>query len=271
MPIVLEKAHARAEVIPERGALVSRFSVGGEDILFLDPATLSDPTKSLRGGIPVLFPMAGQLPENRYQVDGRDYEMGRHGFARHRPWSVVERGANGLSMELASDADTLAQFPWKFRCTFEVALDPHRLRLTWTTRNLDSRPLPLHVGFHPYFFVPDKVKAAARVETTATRAFNNQTGEQGPFTGLPLTDPEVDLHLLDHSEPGTVLHRGPDLKPVKLGWSSEFTTLVVWTLGGRDFVCVEPWTALGGALARGEGLLDVPPGEARTLRFTIEV
>jgi galactose mutarotase-like enzyme len=80
----------------------------------------------------------------------------------------------------------------------------------------------------------------------------------------------VDLHLRDHAAPGTRLERGPGLPPVKLSWSPEFRQLVVWTLQGRDFVCVEPWTAGAGALATGEGLLHVAPGERVSLAFHIE-
>jgi len=44
----------------------------------------------------------------------------------------------------------------------------------------------------------------------------------------------------------------------------QFTTLVVWTLPGRDFVCVEPWTAPGGALATGLAL-PLAPGAVERL------
>jgi galactose mutarotase-like enzyme len=91
-----------------------------------------------------------------------------------------------------------------------------------------------------------------------------------PFRGLDLTAPEVDLHLLDHVEAGTVLHRGLGRRPVKLSWSLEFQRLVVWTLQGKDFVCVEPWTASAGALATSEKLLYVAPGQRFSLIFEIE-
>src|SRR4051794_23759870 len=77
---------SRVEVIPERCALVTSFRVGDREVLYLDPATLVDPAKNVRGGIPVLFPMAGKLANERYAVDGREYSMKQHGFARNRAW-----------------------------------------------------------------------------------------------------------------------------------------------------------------------------------------
>jgi galactose mutarotase-like enzyme len=45
---------------------------------------------------------------------------------------------------------------------------------------------------------------------------------------------------------------------------------VVWTLAGRDFVCVEPWTAPADALNTGESLITLAPGESRDLWVSFE-
>jgi galactose mutarotase-like enzyme len=47
--------------------------------------------------------------------------------------------------------------------------------------------------------------------------------------------------------------------------SPEFTHFVVWTLEGKDFVCVEPWTSPGNALNTGDRLLTLQPGESKTI------
>src|SRR3546814_7932639 len=46
------------DVMPHLGALVSRLTVGGTPVLYLDHATLDSPTAAVRGGIPLLFPFA---------------------------------------------------------------------------------------------------------------------------------------------------------------------------------------------------------------------
>jgi galactose mutarotase-like enzyme len=35
---------------------------------------------------------------------------------------------------------------------------------------------------------------------------------------------------------------------------------VVWTVAGKGYVCLEPWTAALDALNTGEGLTELPPG-----------
>lgn len=65
---VVELTHGdvRAMVVPARGALVASLQVAGRDVLYLDRATLDDPTKNVRGGIPVLFPFAGKLADELF-------------------------------------------------------------------------------------------------------------------------------------------------------------------------------------------------------------
>ncbi|MBF5044647.1 aldose epimerase [Aggregicoccus sp. 17bor-14] len=269
--VTLVEGPSRAEIVPERGALVSRFSVASEPVLFLDERTLADPKKSVRGGIPLLFPSPGVIPGGKYAVDGREVSMRKHGFARDLPWTLEAQEADRAVLRLESSEQTRREFPWDFEARLFVRLQGPALHLAFQVKNRDARRMPLHLGMHPYFYVPQPQKAHVRIETDATRAFDNLQGRERPFQGFPLEDPEVDLHLLDHSPHGTVVHRGQGLRPVRLAWSPEFHTMVVWTLGGRDFVCVEPWTARGGALKTGEGLLWLAPGETRALQLSIAV
>ncbi len=271
MVVLTDGGGTRAEVVPERGALVSRFIVEGEPILFLDESTLADPTKNVRGGIPVLFPAPGVLPDATYTAEGRSYPMRRHGFARDLPWEVRTRESSRVVLALGHSEQTLREFPWHFEALLTVTLVGTALHLSFTAENRDSRPMPLHLGYHPYFYVPQDNKVSSTVETDASRAWDNRQGATLPFSELNLTGSEVDLHLLDHSLQGTTLERGPGLRPVELAWSPSFTTLVVWTLAGRDFVCVEPWTAPGGALQTGHGLLTVAPGATFASEFEISV
>ena len=41
--------------------------------------------------------------------------------------------------------------------------------------------------------------------------------------------------------------------------SSDLGLWVVWTLAGKDFVCVEPWSSPGNALNSGDRLLWLEP------------
>ena len=268
--LIDEAGDSHVEVIPERGALVTSFRVGAREVLYLDPATLVDRGKNVRGGIPVLFPIAGKLANERYVVGEREYSMKQHGFARNSAWSVMDQGTDSdarITLALASSDATRALFPWDFEVQLTFVLAGGTLAIEQRYENRSREPMPLHTGFHPYFAVPDAQKRGTTISTDATRAFDNTRGVAEPFHGFDLTKPEVDTFLLDHTPRHSTLTR-PDGEVVRVEMDAAFTTLVVWTIAGKDYVCVEPWTAPGNALNTRVGLLSIPPGGIHTARVS---
>ncbi|HEX4335256.1 MAG TPA: galactose mutarotase [Polyangiaceae bacterium] len=257
-----ETARSRVELAPKRGALVTAMRVGDRDVLYLDEATLKDPSKSVRGGIPVLFPSPGKLVDDEWRDGDRAFTMKQHGFARTMPWSVLgwsSEGAASVTLGLASNGVTLAEYPWAFHTSLTFTLSGPKLRITSKVWNDSGSEMRFGIGYHPYFKVDDK--AHARVDTRATQAFDNVKKQNVPFAGFDFTAKEVDMHLLDHGSTATTLHLG-DGGHIDVRGSAEFTRWVVWTLEGKPFVCVEPWSAPGNALNTGEHLLRLPPGGA---------
>jgi galactose mutarotase-like enzyme len=272
--VVLEDAATRARVVvaPARGGMVTRFEVGGVPVLFLDEASLVDETKNVRGGNPVLFPSPGPLAGDHFTRSGRAGSMKQHGFARQRAWSVVGKAAREVTLGLVSDDATRAQFPWDFAVRLRYALAGTTLTVETRVENTASAgpPLPFSLGFHPYFYLPHADKARARIGTDATRAYDNVTKTVIDVKGpIDLTVKELDLHLFDHHGGSATLDRGADR--IVVSGDPELGRWVIWTLAGKDFVCLEPWTSGADALNTGEGLLVLGPGEDRTLTMTMRL
>jgi galactose mutarotase-like enzyme len=265
-----ERSDSRVLISPERGAIVTSFSVAGRELLYLDEATLHDSEKNVRGGIPILFPAPGKLDNDRWRWAGRHGAMKQHGFARTSSWSVLESSESQsaeITLRLGSNEQTRAQYAWDFQIDIRFSLEGRKLRILTKVRNIGSSPLPYAIGFHPYFHVADK--ARARIATRATHAYDNLTKKTAPFAGFDLTAPEVDLHLLDHGSSQSTLELGDGTK-LELRASPEYWLWVVWTLAGKDFVCVEPWTARANALNTGDRLLEVDAGKSYASWFEIE-
>ncbi|MBS2028037.1 MAG: galactose mutarotase [Deltaproteobacteria bacterium] len=270
--VVLEDSTtgSRAEVAPSRGAICTSLFTRGREWLYLDEATLLDAKANVRGGIPVLFPGPGKLANDAWARAGKRGSMKQHGFGRNRVWRETSRGngsAAELTLELRDDADTLAQFPWPFRSTLRFSLRASTLRIDIAVQNSGSEPLPFGYGFHPYFAVPQAEKGRARVPTKATRVWDNVQKKELPYSGIDFTAGEVDLHLRDHGTSAARLELPAGT--IALAGSPEFTRWVVWSLPGKDFICLEPWTSPGDALNTGDGLLELAPGQARELWLEI--
>jgi len=259
---------SRVSIAPGRGALVTSFAVGNRELLYLDESTFRDPTKNVRGGIPVLFPAPGKLANDVWSYRGRRGAMKQHGFARTEAWTVTSRTSHSLTCSLDSNEQTLAQYPWRFHAELEFALQGSRLRIVFRLLNTDTETLPFGVGYHPYFQVADKTRA--RVATDATQAFDNTQKQTRAFSGFDFTQPEVDVHLLDHSAKQCTLAL-VDGANITLRTSDHFSLWVVWTLAGKDFICLEPWTSPGNAINSGERLLTLAPGQRHESWVEIEI
>ena len=252
------------EIAPERGGIVTRLAVEGREVFYLDRATFDDATKNVRGGNPVLFPSPGPLANDRFTWGARSGSMKQHGFARNRPW----RETSPSTIELVSDDVTREQFPWDFRLVHTHTLTGKVLRIDQRIENRSDSPMPFAFGFHPYFLVTDKSKAT--IPTNAKRAFDNVTKKEIDVAGpIDLTQKEVDLHLFDHGKNEATLDLG-DGHRIVVRASPEYHRWVIWTLAGKDFVCLEPWTAGADALNQEGKTIVLAPGETKALWIEIE-
>jgi len=271
---------ARVTVAPERGGMITRFSVRGQPVLYLDESTLRDSSKNVRGGIPILFPISGPLKDDRYLVGGETYVMKQHGFARNRAWSATYEKSGDhvatLGLELFPDDASRAQYPFDVAVRMLYSLEDGVLSIQRDIVNRDARPAPVQPGLHPYFFVDDARKSEARVETDATRGWDNvQKREVAVTPPLDLTVKELDMHLHDHEVRGERLGRTTSIaragRPtIRVDFTDDHDVLVVWTLAGKDFVCVEPWIGRANALNERRAMM-VPPNGRHVSRVAISL
>ena len=172
------------EVIPERGGIVTRWRMQGQEIFYLDEARLTDPTLTVRGGIPILFPICGNLPDNTYTHKGQTYTLKQHGFARELPWSVVSQSADeraSLTLSLTSNDETRAVYPFDFQLLFTYTVDGNKLSVQQRYTNQSDEPMPFSAGFHPYFQVLDKTQL--EVEIPGDRMLDQRVKAVIPFDG----------------------------------------------------------------------------------------
>jgi galactose mutarotase-like enzyme len=267
-------SEALVEIAPTRGGIVTRFSVAGREQLYLDEATLLDPTKNVRGGVPILFPSPGKLTGDRWARDGKSGALKQHGFARNLAWTLVEEGPDArVVLRLEDTAETRADYPWSFRFDLAYSLTASALRLDATITNTGVAslgPMPFGIGYHPYLQASIESKGGARVDSRATRAFDNRTGRDVDFSAesLALDGAEIDLHLLDHGATSSALTFA-DGHSVALEGSAVFRRWVLWTLPMREFICVEPWSCPGDALNTGADLARLDAGASA--RSSLEI
>lgn len=245
---------------PERGGIVIGCQLNGKELLYLDRDTFLNPETNIRGGIPVLFPIAGQLVNGQYEWRGQTFKMKNHGVARNLPWEVVATDtveSASVTLSLHSNTETLAAYPFEFELRFTYRLQAGVLSIEQQYINRSQQEMPMVAGFHPYFATDSKNLI---YETDATRMLDYNDKLEKPFSGsLDLTGMVESAALLHASKPEIAFPLSGGHK-VRLTYSDDFRYAVLWSVAGKPFVCVEPWTALNEALNDKEGLIYVASG-----------
>jgi galactose mutarotase-like enzyme len=266
-------AQSRLEIVPERGGIVTRWQLRGQDILYLDAERFANPELTVRGGVPILFPICGNLPGNSYTIEGQPYTLKQHGFARDLPWQVSDRSTQecvSITLTLASSDVTRALYPFDFHLAFTYRLRGNSLELEQQVTNRGDRPMPFSLGFHPYFQTSDK--SQLQFEIPATRLLNQRTGESQSFSGqFDVEQDEIDVIFRELSgQTATVSDRARNLR-LTMEFDDFYPFLVFWTVRGKDFYCLEPWSAGRNAMNTGDRLTHLPPGESLHTSFRLTV
>lgn len=234
---------------------------------------------------PVLFPVVGTLKNNGFLFEGREYPLGRHGFARDMDFLAVKAGPDSVTFRLEASGATLSIFPFPFRFDITYVLDAATLRVIYDVVNTGGKELFFSVGGHPAFRVPldaglaygdyylefDEEEDAGRwpisVEGLIEKApvpFFHQSGRL-PLTKSLFYQDALVFKYLRSASVSLRSDKGSAGITVDIG---EFPYLGIWAAKNADFVCIEPWCGIADSveadrqITHKEGINRLVPGKA---------
>jgi aldose 1-epimerase len=302
-------------VMPSRGNTAFAMKVKHKDVLYC-PSVSAEAFRNARGmngGVPFLGPWANRLDEPAFYANGKKYsfnlQLGNvrpgpsnhpiHGFLTNASeWQVVEARADGNAawvtsrLEFFRRPDWMAQFPFAHTIEMTYRLKDGTLDVVTALHNLSAEPMPVAIGFHPYFQVNDAprdewtfgiaartnwVLAADKIPTGETRPIEALLPEPrgAALRGLSLDDVFSDL-VRDASGMATMWVQGKSER-VEVSMGPNYRSVVVWSPGGlkRDFICFEPMAGITDALNlahRGvyKELQSIPPGGTWSESFRVK-
>lgn len=243
------------------------------------------------GRSPVLFPMVGKSPNDRFSIDGTTYELPQHGFARRSQFILAASSEVMCRYELAASEATRTVYPFEFHLALTHSLDDRRLTVAAEVENRDVRPMPFGLGFHPAFRWPlpgasgrtHRIILDNGAEPAMQRVEGGLIGPRllpSPFLEGRLTlEPslfEADAMIFPEGA-GAGLTYAADNGPALAFSFDNLPNLALWQKPGAPFICVEPWhgTAArkGGSdeLAQRPYSVILPPGQTARFAFSVEV
>lgn len=103
---------------------------------------------------PILFPIVCSVNDNTYVVDGKQYHLPRHGFARDMEFTLISKTDEKVTLALHESEETLKVYPYRFNLAVTYRLEGNKLHVIWHVENTDSLEIHFQIGAHPAFNVP---------------------------------------------------------------------------------------------------------------------
>ena len=246
---------------------------------------------------PVLFPIVGSVWEARYRVDGTEYQLGQHGFARDMDFALVSASETEVRYRLESSEETLAKYPYPFVLEIAYRLHGASIDVIWEVKNPSDKDMYFQIGAHPAFFYPDyDPEKSGRGFFTFDRAEGieciriKEKGCVDAVTKWPLEMPEGVLKLEKDTFDAidTIMVQDSQLKRVNMfkedgtAWLSlsfDAPVVGIWSPPGKvaPFICIEPWygrcdrVGYEGEYKDKDWMNCLAPGEGFKSVYTIEI
>ena len=168
------KTQTVVSIVPSVGNIAFEMKVKGQNVLRWPYASIEEfRSRPALSGIPFVGPWANRLDEPAFYANGKKYafdmELGNvrgaipiHGFlSTTNEWQVVEAKADAASAWLTSRLEFYRQpswmKQWPFAHTIEMTyrLQDGALEVRTTILNMSAEPMPIAIGFHPYYQLTD--------------------------------------------------------------------------------------------------------------------
>ncbi|WP_404373871.1 aldose 1-epimerase family protein [Sphingomonas sp. MMS24-J45] len=283
--ITITSSHISVAIDPFGAELIHLRDADGRELMTdADPAFWT-------GHAPLLFPIVGRLNGDVLRLDGAEYPMKQHGFARRSAFTLIEQSESKAVFLLEDSAETRAIYPRAFavRATYEIHDATLAISIAIENRETD-RTLPASFGFHPAFAWPlpyGQAREDHRIVFAAEEAELIRQVADGlldpavrpsPLVGrtLALADDLFtnDALIWDQLRSHSLRYgaaRGPNLRID----FPDTPMLGIWTKPNARFVCIEPWHGIAdpvgftGELTAKPGVFLLGPGAVQRIAMSV--
>ena len=206
---------------------------------------------------PILFPVIGRMKDGGYTLDGKFYEIPKHGFTREMDFSILASSESAATFRLVDTAETRAAFPFAFSLEVDFRLVARTLEVDYRVQNRADREMPFGLGSHPAFTLPPSMGPltdwSIGFDTVEPPMCSRVAENLLASTLVPFTySADNAIELTDKTfEHDALIFKSLRSKRVQLRHRTQGTrltfdtggapTLGIWAKPGAPYVCLEPW------------------------------
>ncbi|OXB04219.1 aldose 1-epimerase family protein [Flavobacterium pectinovorum] len=237
---------------------------------------------------PILFPIVGTLKNNTYTINGKEYQLPRHGFARDMEFQLIDKTENSATFSLQSNSETLKKYPFDFELQLIYTLNETTLDIAYKVINKGETKMPFSIGAHPAIALPENFEnysfkfekeedlkySLLENDLISNKTESLQTIENLVPLNYKLFENDALVFKTLESNSLTILENS---KPyIKVDFE-DFPSLGIWTKDQAPFVCIEPWYGYSdtaensGDLFEKEGILILDAKQTFNSKFSIQI
>jgi galactose mutarotase-like enzyme len=213
---------------------------------------------------PILFPIVCSVNDETYRVEGKEYHLPRHGFARDAQFKLISQSERKVTFALESSEETRKVYPYDFTLSVSYILDDNKIGVIWHVHNDDTREIHFQIGGHPAFNIPgmkagDSQSGRIRLDNTelmdALHSYGDGSHEMNEVPFVEAENGMMEFSDNTWRNDSIKIHKSQLHRAELLGTDGEaevtvdFRTPVVafWSPYGKQapFVCIEPWYGIG--------------------------
>lgn len=282
MEVLLKNENVSAKLV-SKGAELKSLAVNGRELMWrADPAFWGKTS-------PLLFPMIGTLKDGKTLINGKEYRITKHGFARDLELTPELISGTSALFSLEQNDYTKEMFPFDFKFTVRYTLKTDGVTVTYRVKNNSDAEMPFCIGAHPAFACDGEFSdyrlEFQKLEDAAVPNYNLETGlhEENNRREILKNDNVVHLNhemfyndvcYFDKLKSRSVMLLGKDGKGVRVDFP-DFTSLGVWQAKDAPFLCIEPWCGsadfddCSGVFAEKRGIVILKVGEEKAFTYSI--
>ena len=103
---------------------------------------------------PLLFPIIGNLRNGKTVIDGKTYEIPKHGPIRSLSFHLIEQGEDFVTLGVTGQDFPEGIYPYAFSFSITYSLSGDSLSLSVKVENPSSAPMAYCIGLHPAICCP---------------------------------------------------------------------------------------------------------------------
>ena len=197
---------------------------------------------------PILFPLVCSVNDDTFTVEGKEYHLPRHGFARDTEFTLIAQGEHKVTYALHESEETLKVYPYKFNLAVIYRLSGNKIHVVWHVENTDTRDIHFQIGGHPAFLAPgckedEPLKGVIALDNKQPlKGLKSYIDGSHEMTEIPLD--MIQNGIICQARQASLLN--PDGTPA-VTVDFKCPIIAFWSPYKKNapFVCIEPWYGLG--------------------------